>query len=102
MELLMSARQVKAEEALALGLANHVYPQTQLMSRALELARLIASKGPVAVAQVKLAVQRGQDLDLDNACALEAELFALTFSTDDQREGMSAFLERRDARFQGR
>jgi len=102
MELLMSARQVRAEEALALGLANHVYPQEQLMNNALELARQIAAKGPVAVAQVKLAVQRGQDLDLDNACALEAELFALTFSTADQREGMSAFLERRDARFQGR
>jgi len=101
MELLVTGRSVKADEAREIGLANHVYPQAELMDRARAMARVIAGQGPVAVRLVKEAVQRGQDLDLDNACALESDVFALAFTTGDQTEGMTAFLEKRAARFTG-
>lgn len=99
MELIVTGRHVAAEEARRIGLVNHVYPTETLMDEALSMARLIASKGPVAVRLAKEAVQRGQDLDLDNACALESQAFALCFGTTDQGEGMAAFLEKRQAEF---
>jgi enoyl-CoA hydratase len=72
------------------------------MPEGLKLARAIAAKGPAAVRAVKQAVQRGRDLDLAAACALETELFAQAFATDDRREGMRAFLEKRPPKFTGR
>ena len=99
LELLITGRQIKANEALTIGLVNHVYPVDALMDEALAMARLIAAKAPIAVRLAKEAVQRGQDLDLDNACALESQLFALCFSTADQKEGMKAFVEKRKAEF---
>jgi enoyl-CoA hydratase len=99
LELLTTARQVKAQEAVAIGLANHVCPATELKARGLEMARAIAAKGPVAVRLVKQAVQRGGNLDLFAACALETELFAQAFTTHEHSEGMSAFLEKRPAKF---
>jgi enoyl-CoA hydratase len=102
LELLATARPVKADEALAIGLANHVYPAAELRARGLESARLIAAKGPVAVRLAKRAVLRGGNLDLFTACALETELFAEAFGTSDRKEGMSAFLEKRAARFSGK
>ena len=74
----------------------------RLRETGLELARTIAQKGPVAVRLTKQIVQRGQDLDLPNACQQEAYAFALTCSTGDQKEGMKAFLEKRPAKFVGR
>lgn len=102
LELLITGRQISADEALSIGLVNHVYPADALMNEALKMARLIAAKAPVAVGLIKEAVQRGQDLDLDNACVLESELFGLTCSTEDQKEGMKAFLEKREPRFKNR
>ncbi|MBI1965916.1 MAG: enoyl-CoA hydratase/isomerase family protein [Betaproteobacteria bacterium] len=102
LELLTTGRQVKADEALRVGLANHVYPAAELRAQGLELARSIAAKGPVAVRLVKQAVQRGGNLDLYTACALETDLFARAFTTQDQKEGMRAFLEKRPAKFQNR
>lgn len=102
MELLVTGRQMKADEALSIGFANHVYGKDELLPRALEMARLVASKGPLAVRYTKQLVQRGQDLDLDNACAMESDVFGLLCATEDKREGMQAFLEKRVARFQGR
>lgn len=102
LELVCTGRQVKAEEAYALGLVNHVVPASELLAKGLEQARLIAAKGPVAVKYAKHLVQRGQDLDLDNACQLEADVFGLLCATEDKVEGMRAFLEKRPARFTGR
>ena len=102
LELLTTARQVKAAEAVAIGLANHVYPASELKAKGLEMARTIAAKGPAAVRLVKQAVQRGDNLDLYTACALETDLFAQAFGTQDRKEGMSAFLEKRPAKFRGR
>jgi len=102
LEILATARQVKAAEADAIGLVNHVYPASELRAKGFELARLIATKGPVAVRLVKEAVRRGGNLDLFTACALETDLFAQAFGTQDRKEGMTAFLEKRPARFTGK
>jgi enoyl-CoA hydratase len=101
LELLTTGRQVRADEALRIGLANHVYPAPELRVKGLELARLVASRAPLAVRFAKEAAQRGQHLDLGTACALESSLFALACATEDQKEGMSAFLEKRAAKFGG-
>jgi len=102
LELIATARNIKADEALTIGLANHVYPPEALMEEAMKMARVVAAKGPYAVRQAKEAVQRGQDMDLDNGCVLESDAFALCFATADQKEGMAAFLEKRKANFQGK
>jgi enoyl-CoA hydratase len=101
LELLTTARQVKAAEAAAMGLVNHVHPALELRAKGLEMARLIAAKGPVAVRLAKQAVLRGGNLDLFAACAVESELFAHAFGTRDQKEGMSAFVQKRAPRFSG-
>ncbi len=101
LELVVTARQVKADEALAIGLVTRIVPVAELREAGLAVARSIAAKAPVAVQFAKQAVQRGQDLDLANACIHETSLFALAFATADQKEGMSAFVEKRAARFRG-
>jgi len=102
LELLFTGRQVKADEAVAIGLANEKVAQAELRARGLALATLIASRGPVAVRLAKEAWRRGQSLDLAQACAIESDLFGLAFATEDQKEGMQAFLEKRPAAFRGR
>ena len=88
--------------ARTVSMASCVHAPEQLRDKGLEIARMIASKGPVAVRLTKQIVQRGQDLDLANACQQEAYAFGLTCATADQKEGMKAFLEKRPARFTGR
>jgi enoyl-CoA hydratase len=102
LELACTGRQVRADEALRIGLVNHVVPADMLLAKGLELAQLVAQKGPVAVKMTKHLVQRGQDLDLANANALEADVFGLLCSTDDKHEGMTAFIEKRPPAFTGR
>ena len=102
LELVTTGRQVKPDEALRIGLVNAVVPGAQLTEKGLEMARLIAAKAPVAVRVAKQAVQRGLDLDLANGCVLETSLFAFAFGTADRKEGMTAFLEKRAAKFAGR
>lgn len=102
LELLTTARQIKADEALRVGLVNHVYPAAALRDQGMEAARMIAAKGPVAVRLAKHAAQRGQDLDLANACVIETAAFALAFATEDQKEGMRAFCEKRPATYRGK
>jgi len=102
LELVTTARQVKAEEALAIGLVTQVVPAAELRDLGMVVARTIAAKGPVAVRLAKQAVQRGQDLDLAGACAYETTAFAQAFATTDQQEGMRAFLEKRTPKFSGR
>ena len=102
LDLVTTGRQLKADEALRIGLANHVVAPEALLDKGLELARMIAAKGPVAVRFGKHLVIRGQDLDLANANVLETDVFGLLCATDDRREGMAAFLEKRPAKFTGR
>ncbi len=99
MELMVTGRQVKAQEAREIGLANHVYADSELMEKALEMARVIMSKGPGAVGRVKQAVRCGLDMDLDNGCEVEADQFGLAITGEEHKEGMNAFLERRKPQF---
>ena len=101
-ELLFTGDLIDAQEAYRIGLVNHVYPLETLMEEALKLANRIAGRAPAAVQLSKSAIQRGMNMDLDSAQAYEAEVFALTFSTNDQKEGCTAFLERRKPIFEGR
>ena len=102
LELILTGRQIKAEEAWRIGLVNQVAPAEELLAKALETARLLADKAPLAVRHAKQVVRRGLDLDLDNACALESDAFGLVFATEDWREGLEAFLQKRPARFFGK
>ena len=101
MEMVTTGRQIKAEEALRIGLANRIVAPEKLMDEALESARMVASRGPVAVRLAKEAIQRGQDLELEAALVLESEVFGLCFATEDQKEGMAAFLDKRPPKFKG-
>ncbi len=102
LELVITGRQIKADEALRIGLVNEVVPPEQLTGKGLATARLIAAKAPVAVRVSKQAVQRGLDLDLANGCVLETSLFAFAFGTADRQEGMTAFVEKRAPNFEGK
>lgn len=101
-ELVLTGEMIPAQRAYEIGIVNRVVPQAGLMDAAREIAEKILSKGPVAVRTAKMAMNRGLDLDLGNACALEANAFGLAFSTEDRSEGMNAFLEKRKAAFQGK
>ena len=100
-ELCYTGDVIGAEEALRIGLVNAVYPLDELLPAAREVAKKIATKGPLAIAQCKRVIGRGADLPLERASELEAQAFALLFGTSDQREGMKAFIEKRPAKFTG-
>ncbi len=101
MELCMTGRMVDAEESSRLGLVNQVYARGELMDAAMKLATTLSQKAPIALKFIKQVLRDGQNMSLDNACTLEAELFSLCFSTEDQEEGVAAFLEKRSAKFKG-
>jgi len=94
-EMLYTGKSVKADEAYRIGLVNTVYPQEELMDGAMKLAGTIARNAPIAVRQCKKAVNEGLDMELEAGLSLESKLFGDCFETLDQREGMSAFLEKR-------
>ncbi len=94
-ELLYTCAQVKAPEALALGLVNAVYPIEELLPAAEKMAAAIAANAPIAVRATKKAVNDGLQVDIDKAIEIEEKLFGSCFESADQREGMAAFLERR-------
>lgn len=102
LELITTGRQVKAAEALAIGLVSRVVAPEALNETGMEVARTIIAKGPLAVQLAKQAVHQGVHLDLAAACALETTLFSRAFDSADQKEGMAAFLEKRPARFHGK
>ncbi|MGE5283559.1 MAG: enoyl-CoA hydratase-related protein [Actinomycetota bacterium] len=101
-EMVLTGEMISAQRAYEIGLVNKVVPAAELMGAARELANKILSRGPVAVRAAKMAMNRGLDLDLGNACALESSLFAAGFSTADREEGITAFLEKRKANFTGK
>jgi enoyl-CoA hydratase len=102
LELLLTGDQISAAEAHCIGLVNRVVPAAALMVEARALASTLAAKAPVAVRYILDAVRRGVQLPLREAEALEATLFGLIASTDDMREGTSAFVEKRTATFKGK
>ncbi len=94
-ELIYTCRNVKAAEALSIGLVNAVYPADRLMDECIKLAQRIAGNAPIAVRQCKKAINLGLQMDIDSATALEPELFAACCGTEDQRNAMTAFCEKR-------
>lgn len=101
MKMALSGLPVPAWEADAMGLVSEVVPDAEVQSRALELAALLASRPPLALAQIKEVLIAGEDASLETALMLERKAFQLLFASRDQKEGMRAFLDKREARFQG-
>ena len=99
MELILTAKTIKADEAKAIGLVNEVCAPEALMDAALEMARSFTKNAPIAVKYAKACIDRGMQMDLDDGIALENEMFAMCYATEDQKEGMTAFLEKRSATF---
>lgn len=94
-ELIYTAKNIKADEAYRIGLVNKVVPLENLMDEAKKMASKIIANAPVAVRLCKDAINRGMQVSIDKAVAIEAEDFGKCFATEDQKEGMSAFLEKR-------
>ncbi|MBL0385364.1 enoyl-CoA hydratase/isomerase family protein [Tumebacillus sp. ITR2] len=101
-ELLLTGDVIGAERAHQIGLVNHVVEPENLMEKAIEIATKIAGKGQLSVRMTKQGVNEGMNMDVERGLQYETELFALSFSTEDQKEGMQAFLEKRPANFQGK
>lgn len=101
LELCMTGEMIKADEALRIGLVNKVVAPDELLPTATATLKTIATKGPLAVAKVKEVIHRGANLPLPEAGDLEEAAFASLFATDDQSEGMAAFLGKRAAAFKG-
>ncbi|HET7232973.1 MAG TPA: enoyl-CoA hydratase-related protein [Longimicrobium sp.] len=102
LELMLTAQFIKADEAYRIGLANKVVPQAELMDTARKMMSTILANGPIAVGLAIECATRGMDMSVGDGLALESNLFGLLAATDDMREGMQAFLEKRKAEFKGR
>ena len=94
-QMIYTARNIKADEALRIGLVNAVYTQEELMGAAEKMAAGIAKNAPIAVRNCKKAINDGLDADMDEAIVIEEKLFGDCFESYDQKEGMAAFLEKR-------
>jgi enoyl-CoA hydratase len=93
-QMIYTARNIKADEALRIGLVNAVYPQIELLNEAKKLAQTIARQAPIAVRNCKKAINDGLQVDMDKAIEIEERLFGDCFETEDQRAGMGNFLEK--------
>lgn len=100
-ELIYSARHVKAEEAHARGLVDHVYPDDEVVDKAVELAELIATKAPLAVSRAKELINATAGADAGDRLGSERDAFVGLFETEDRAEGMGAFFEKRTPTFRG-
>lgn len=99
-ELILTGRRVKSEEALRIGLVNAVYPLDQLMDEAFKLAEVIAKNSPLAVRASKQLIRLAFNGQTDDGLEAEVRAFGEAFTTNDQKEGMAAFVEKRKASFQ--
>ncbi|MBR0382738.1 MAG: enoyl-CoA hydratase/isomerase family protein [Eubacterium sp.] len=93
-QLIYTARNIKAPEALRIGLVNAVYPQEELMAQALKMAKGIAKQAPIAVRASKKAINDGLEVGMDDAIVIEEKLFGECFETEDQKYGMAFFLDK--------
>jgi len=101
-ELLLTGDNIDANEAHRIGLVNMVVPDDKIMEEAEKIASKIAGKSTVQTAFIKALVNKGMEVDLKEACALEISYFSKSFQTEDQKEGMTAFLEKRKPNFKGK
>jgi enoyl-CoA hydratase len=100
-EMIFTGEMIDAEEALRIGLVDAVHAPEALMGEVAKAAARIARNGPLAVAEAKRLVHTGQSMSLESAVMLEQRTFAGLFASEDQREGMAAFLDKRPAKFRG-
>lgn len=101
-ELIYTGDMIDANEAYNINLVNRVVDDNSLLDECLEMAQKISSKGQLAIKYAKNAINRGYEVDIDTAINIESNLFGLCFASQDQKEGMSAFLEKREADFHGK
>ena len=101
-ELTYTATMIKAQEAQEIKLINKVVEADTLLQECIKMANIIGTKGQVAVRYAKNAITNGAEIDLNSGINLESNLFGLCFANEDQREGMSAFLEKREAKFKNK
>jgi enoyl-CoA hydratase len=101
-ELCLTGEMISAEEALRIGVVNHVYEPAELMPAAEALAKKIIANGPLAVRYTMEAIERGMEMAQEEGLFLEATLFGLVCTTEDMREGTKAFLEKRPGQFKGK
>jgi enoyl-CoA hydratase len=101
MEMILNNRTLKADEALDLGLINAVYPVDEYLEKALELAQSIGERAPLAIKAAKQAINQVFETSLEKGLLIEREIFFDLFGTQDQKEGMKAFLEKRKADWSG-
>lgn len=102
MKMILTGEPVTAVEAEAMGLVSEIVPDDEVLDRALSLAGRIATMPPLAIMQIKEVLLAGQDASLETGLMLERKAFQLLFSSEDQKEGMRAFAEKRKPRYQGR
>ncbi|MFN8177367.1 MAG: enoyl-CoA hydratase-related protein [bacterium] len=102
LDLMITGRTVDPREALALGLVDRVFPAADLQSETLKYAQRLAAGASLAVGRIKRAVMEGMDLPLDDALALERDLMEPLFDTQDAKEGIAAFAEKRQPTYSGR
>lgn len=102
MEMILTGDFIDAEEAYRIGLVNKIVPHEELMEKAMELAKKIASRPPLAVRYAKETVNRSLEGSTVSGFALESFLHALSCTTEDKKEGVSAFLEKRKGKFKGK
>ena len=102
MELILTGEIIDAQNALTIGLVNHVVPADQLETKTMEIANRIAEKSPIALRLAKEAVRLASRSNMDEGLRREVDLFALCFSSEDKDEGVKAFLEKRKPQFKGK
>jgi enoyl-CoA hydratase len=102
MRYILTGDLFSAKEAFEMGLVSEIVPDAEVETRAVEMAQQIAALSPLAIQQAKEAVLRGMDAALDSGLALETKAAQILFSSQDQKEGMAAFIEKRKPKFQGK
>ena len=102
MELVLTGDIIRADHALRIGLVNRVVPAAELMEETRALAKKLASKAPLALRAAKDAVDFGLEMSLDQALEFENRLFAIVSGSEDRKEGVAAFLEKRQPQWKGR
>jgi enoyl-CoA hydratase len=101
-ELILTGKMISAQEAYQMGIVNRVFPQASLMEETKKVAAQIAGNGAVGVRLAKMVTNAGYNMDLEKACSLESYAFGISFAAEDQKEGMTAFVEKRKPNFKGR